>query len=247
MILRQFLHTDPVAASYLFGCGGRAAGAIVDPLGDLSPYLKAAEATGMRIRYVIDTHLHADHVSAGRALADASGAEYVLFAEAAAKFPFLGLRDGDLLGLGNVTIRVLHTPGHTPEHICLLVTDRTRADEPWFAFTGHTLMVGDLGRTELATSAEDGARALFGSVQRLKALPDYLEIFPGAYSGSVCGRSLSGKPTSTIGFEKRHNKAFRIPDEGEFVRAMLADIPPPPAQAAEIRAINAGRVAAAAE
>jgi glyoxylase-like metal-dependent hydrolase (beta-lactamase superfamily II) len=150
------------------------------------------------------------------------------------------VRDGDLLGLGNVTIRVLHTPGHTPEHICLLVTDRTRADEPWFAFTGHTLMVGDLGRTELATSAEDGARALFGSVQRLKALPDYLEIFPGAYSGSVCGRSLSGKPTSTIGFEKRHNRAFRIPDEGEFVRAMLADIPPPPEQAAEIRAINSG-------
>ena len=240
MILRQFLHTDPVAASYLFGCGGRAAGAIVDPLGDPAPYLKAAEATGMRIRYVIDTHLHADHVSAGRALADASGAEYVLFAEAAAKFPFLGVRDGDLLGLGNVTIKVLHTPGHTPEHICLLVTDRTRADEPWFAFTGHTLMVGDLGRTELATSAEDGARALFGSVQRLKALPDYLEIFPGAYSGSVCGRSLSGKPTSTIGFEKRHNTAFRIPDEGEFVRAMLADIPPPPEQAAEIRAINSG-------
>ena len=238
MILRQFLHTDPVAASYLFGCGGRAAGAVVDPLGDPALTSEAAEATGMRIRYVIDTHLHADHVSAGRALAEASGAEYVLFAEAAAKFPFLGVRDGDVLELGNVTIKVLHTPGHTPEHICLLVTDRTRADEPWFAFTGHTLMVGDLGRTELATSAEDGARALFGSVQRLKALPDYLEIFPGAYSGSVCGRSLSGKPTSTIGFEKRHNKAFRIADEGEFVRAMLADIPPPPAQAAEIRAIN---------
>jgi glyoxylase-like metal-dependent hydrolase (beta-lactamase superfamily II) len=245
MILRQFLHTDPVAASYLFGCGGSAAGAVVDPLGDPSPSLKAAEATGMHIRYVIDTHLHADHVSAGRALADGSGAEYVLFAETAAKFPFLGVRDGDLLGLGNVTIRVLHTPGHTPEHICLLVTDRTRADEPWFAFTGHTLMVGDLGRTELATSAEDGARALFGSVQRLKALPDYLEIFPGAYSGSVCGRSLSGKPSSTIGFEKRHNKAFRIPNEDEFVHAMLAEIPPPPAQAAEIRAINSGRMAAA--
>jgi glyoxylase-like metal-dependent hydrolase (beta-lactamase superfamily II) len=224
MILRQFLHTDPVALSYLFGCGGRAAGAVVDPLGVLSPYLKAAEATGMRIRYVIDTHLHADHVSAGRALAEAASAEYVLFAGAAVNFPFLGVHDGDVLGLGN---------------------DRTRADEPWLAFTGHTLMVGDLGRTELATLAEEGARALFGSVQRLKALPDYLEILPGAYSGSVCGRSLSGKLTSTIGFEKRHNKAFRIPGESEFVRAMLADIPPPPAQAAEIRAINAGRMAAA--
>jgi glyoxylase-like metal-dependent hydrolase (beta-lactamase superfamily II) len=245
MILRQFLHTDPVALSYLFGCGGRAAGAVIDPLGDPSPYLKAAEATGMRIRYVIDTHLHADHVSAGRALAEAAGGEYVLFAGAAANFPFLGVHDGDVLGLGNVTVKILHTPGHTPEHISLLVTDRTRADEPWLVFTGHTLMVGDLGRTELATTAEEGARALFGSVQRLRALPDHLEILPGAYSGSVCGRSLSGKPSSTIGFEKRYNKAFRIPGESEFVRAMLAEIPPPPAQAAEIRAINSGRMAAA--
>lgn len=245
MILRQFLHSEPVAASYLFGCGGRAAAAVVDPLGDVAPYLKAAEATGMRIRYVIDTHLHADHVSAGRALAEAAGAEYVLFAEASANFPFRGVRDGDVLELGNVLITVLHTPGHTPEHISLLVTDRTRSDEPWFALTGHTLMVGDLGRTELATSAEEGARALFGSVQRLKALPDHLEVLPGAYSGSVCGRSLSGKPTSTIGFEKRYNKAFRIGDESEFVRAMVAEIPPPPPQAAEIRSVNSGRMAAA--
>ena len=245
MILRQFLHADPVAASYLIGCGGRAAAAVVDPLGDLAPYRKAAEATGMRIRYVIDTHVHADHVSAGRALAEAAGAESVLFAQAPVNFPFRGVRDREVLELGNVAIEVLHTPGHTPEHISLLVTDRTRADAPWFALTGHTLMVGDLGRTELATSAEDGARALFRSVQRLKVLPDYLEILPGAYSGSVCGRSLSGKPMSTVGFEKRFNKAFGIADESDFVRAMLADIPPPPPQAAEIRAVNSGRMAAA--
>src|SRR6202049_3389292 len=127
MILRQFLHSDPVALSYLFGCGGRAAGAVVDPVGDIAPYLSAAEATGMRIRYVIDTHLHADHLSTGRALAQAAGAEYVLFAEAAANFPFRGVRDGEVLELGNVSIEVLHTPGHTPEHVSLLVTDRTRS------------------------------------------------------------------------------------------------------------------------
>lgn len=240
MILRQFLHADPVAASYLLGCGGRAAGAVVDPVGDPAPYLAAAEATGLRIRYVIDTHLHADHISSGRDLAEAAGGEYVLFAGANAGFAFKGVEDGDVLELGNVTLTVLHTPGHTPEHISLLVTDRTRSPDPWFVLTGHTLMVGDLGRTELATSVEEGAQALFRSAARLKALPDHLEILPGAYSGSVCGRSLSGKPGSTIGFEKRNNRAFGIDDENEFVRTMAQDIPPPPQGAARIRAINSG-------
>jgi glyoxylase-like metal-dependent hydrolase (beta-lactamase superfamily II) len=246
MILRQYLHTDPVGASYLFGCAGRACAAVVDPIGDIGSYRRMADETGMRIRYVIDTHLHADHLSSGRALAEATGADYVLFEGAKVTFPFRGVRDGEELELGNVAIKVLHTPGHTPEHISMLVTDRTRSDEPWFVLTGHTLMVGDLGRTELAASAEEGALALFASMQRLKALPDYLEVLPGAFSGSVCGRSLSGKPVSTIGFEKRHNKAFGIEDAQDFVRAMIADIPPPPPQAAQIRAMNSG-IAAAAE
>lgn len=245
MILRQFLHTNPVAASYVFGCGGKAMGAVVDPLGDLAPYLGTAEQTGMRIRYVIDTHLHADHVSAGRELAKAAGAEYVLFADANVNFPFRKVRDEEVLELGNVTLKVLHTPGHTPEHISLLVTDHTRSGEPWFVLTGHTLMVGDLGRTELATSAEEGARNLFASARRLKSLPDYVEVLPGAYSGSVCGRSLSGNPISTIGFEKRYNKAFGIEDEGDFLQAMLIDVPPPPLSASDIRALNSGRKAAA--
>lgn len=240
MILRQFLHTDPVAISYLFGCGGKAAAAVVDPVGDIAPYLRAARDTGMRILYVVDTHIHADHVSAGRKLADAAGAEYVLFAEADAVPPFRAVRDGEVLELGNVVADILHTPGHTPEHISLLVTDRTRSKEPWFVLTGHTFMVGDVGRTELATTAEEGARVLFQSLQRLKALPDYLEVLPGAFSGSVCGRRLSGKPISTIGFERRHNAAFRIENEGEFVRAMMNDVPPPPERAAELRAVNAG-------
>lgn len=246
MILRQFLHTDPVAISYLFGCGGKASGAVVDPVGDVSRYIEAAAQTGMRILYVIDTHIHADHVSSGRSLAEAAGAEYVLFHEAQVAASFRGVRDGDVLELGNVTIEVMHTPGHTPEHVSLLVRDKTRSDDPWFILTGHTLMVGDLGRTELATDAKEGARVLFRSAQRLKTLPDYLEVLPGAYSGSVCGKSLSGKPTSTIGFEKRHNIAFRIENEEEFVQRMVTDIPPPPLQAAELRALNAG-VAVAAE
>lgn len=241
MILRQYLHHDPVASSYLLGCGSQAAAAVVDPVGDIQPYLDAAEAMGMRILHVVDTHVHADHLSPGRDLAAAVGAEYVLHEDADVDFPFRKVADGEVLELGNVLVTVMHTPGHTPEHISLQVTDRRRSLEPWFILTGHTLMVGDLGRTELASTAEDGARALFASAQRLKALPDYLEVLPGAYSGSVCGRSLSGKPSSTIGFEKRFNKALAIDEEARFISAMLADIPPPPAGAAVIRAANSGR------
>lgn len=246
MILRQYLDTTPiVAASYLFGCGGTGAGAVVDPTDEIERYLGEAEALGLPIRYVIDTHVHADHRSGGRDLARAAGAEYVLFSGAGAAYPFRGVADGDVVELGNVSVQVLHTPGHTPEHISLLVTDRTRGPEPWFVLTGHTLMVGDMGRTELASSAEEGARALFRSAERLRRLPDHLEVLPGAFSGSVCGRRLSGKVTSTIGFELRFNRAFSIREMEEFVALMLAEIPPRPPLADEIRAENLGMPSAA--
>jgi len=213
---------------------------VVDPQQEIAAYLEAAKAAGIQIRYVIDTHVHADHISGGRRLAKATGAEYVLHADAGASYNFRGVREGDVLELGNVLIQVLHTPGHTPEHISLLVTDKTRGPEPWFVLTGHTLMVGDLGRTELASDAEEGARGLFESVRKLKALPDYLEVYPGAFAGSVCGRSLSGKPSSTIGFERRFNKAFQLDDRDAFVQFMLQNIPAPPPRAEEIRAVNSG-------
>ena len=164
----------------------------------------------------------------------------MLHESAGARFRFRGVKDNEELDLGNVRIRVLHTPGHTPEHIALAVIDKTRGSEPWFLLSGHTLMVGDLGRTELASSAEEGARSLFRSMQKLKTLPDYLEVLPGAFSGSVCGRSLSGKPSSTLGFERRFNSAFQIDNEAAFVRHMLENIPQPPAEATRIRAINLG-------
>ena len=189
MILRQFLHADPVGASYLFGCAGRASAAVVDPVGEIAPYLRVAQETGMHIRYVIDTHLHADHLSSARSLAEATGADYFLHEDAKVGFPFRGMRDGEDLELGNVTMKVLHTPGHTPEHISMLVTDRTRSDEPWFVLTGHTLMVGDLGRTEFATSAEDGARAV-----RKRAAAQGAARLSGSPAGRVFGFRLRAQP-----------------------------------------------------
>ena len=211
-----------------------------DPIEDPQSYVRVADENGMKVRYVIDTHVHADHISCGRKLAELAGAKYVLHASAGAAYDFFPVKEGEVLDMGNVQIQVMHTPGHTPEHISLLVTDKTRGPEPWFLLSGHTLMVGDLGRTELASSAEEGARALFETIQRLKTLPDHIEVLPGAFSGSVCGRSLSGKPMSTIGFERRFNKAFQISDRDEFVRHMLQNIPTPPPDAATIRAINLG-------
>jgi glyoxylase-like metal-dependent hydrolase (beta-lactamase superfamily II) len=224
------------AASYLFGCPTKGIGAVVDPIGDIERYLKESEEGQVPLSYVIDTHLHADHVSSGRELAAVTGADYVIFAGTDANYPFRGVEDGEVLHMGNTEVEVLHTP----EHLSLLVTDHARADEPWLVVTGHTLMVSDMGRTELATSAEEGAKALFRSVERLRRLPDHLGVFPGAFSGSVCGRGLSGNPSSTIGFERRHNRAFGLEDEAEFMKLMLEDIPVPPRDAARIRATNLG-------
>jgi glyoxylase-like metal-dependent hydrolase (beta-lactamase superfamily II) len=245
MILRQYLDTDPVVVtSYLVGCGGRGTAAVVDPAGDPARYIAEACDLGMSIHFVIDTHVHADHISSGRELARAVGAAYVLHESAAAEYDYRAVADRDRLEIGNVTVDILHVPGHTPEHVALLVTDRTRADEPWLVLTGHTLMVGDMGRTELATSAEEGARALFESAERLRRLADHVIVLPGAFSGSVCGRGLSGNPVSTIGFERRFNRAFAIADREAFIAYMMRDIPPPPPRAAATRAQNLGVLAA---
>ncbi len=241
MLFRQYLDKEPViAASYLLGCPTQGIGAVVDPIRDVGHYLKEAEEGDVPIRYVIDTHMHADHISSGRELAEAAGAEYVLLAGTETNYAFRGVEEGEILHMGNTQVEVLHTPGHTPEHVSLVVTDHARADEPWLVLTGHTLMVSDMGRTELATSAEEGARALFHSAEKLRRLPDHLGVFPGAFSGSVCGRGLSGNPSSTIGFERRHNRAFALEKEGEFIELMLEEIPDPPLNAKQIRATNLG-------
>lgn len=243
MLFRQYLHHDPVVAiSYFFGCGSRSQGVVVDPVEEaVDFYIEESKRLGMDIRYVIDTHLHADHISGARELAKKTGAAYVMHQSAATAFSFQSVEDGDEIVAGNTVIRILHTPGHTPEHISLVVTDRARGEDPWFIVTGHTLMVGDVGRTELASDVKAGAMQLYESLfQKILVLPDELEVYPGAYSGSVCGRSLSGKPSSTIGFEKKSNKALRLKEKDAFVSFMTENIPEPPAGYQEIRAYNSG-------
>ncbi|PRZ17063.1 glyoxylase-like metal-dependent hydrolase (beta-lactamase superfamily II) [Laceyella sediminis] len=242
MIFRQYLHTNPIAISYLFGCGSKAQGVVVDPVEDIDLYIEEAKKLGLNIEYVFDTHLHADHVSGGRKLAEQTGAKYILHRSADVQYDFTPVDDGDEIMAGNTKIKILHTPGHTPEHISLLVSDTPRGDEPWFVVTGHTLMVGDVGRTELASSLEKGAGDLYDSLfNKLMKLDDHIEVYPGAYSGSVCGRFLSGKPSSTIGFEKRLNKALQIQSKEEFVEFMTKDIPPKPENYEKIRKINEGK------
>ena len=159
-------------------------------------------------------------------------------AQADVEFPFRSVTDGDVLELGNVSVRVLETPGHTPEHIALLVTDHRRGDDPWCLFSGHTLMIGDMGRTELVTNKAAGARLLYSSAKILRALPDHVVVLPGAFSGSVCGRGLSGNPVSTVGYERRFNEAFAIEEERAFVGYMMTDTPENPPGADRIRQAN---------
>jgi glyoxylase-like metal-dependent hydrolase (beta-lactamase superfamily II) len=242
MIFRPFFYFDTGCAAYVFGCAGKGLAAVVDPQnGDLDSYIEFAAAKGMRITHVIDSHVHADHISGGRALAERTGGVYALHESAPVAFPFLPLPDGQEIGLGNVTVKVLHTPGHTPESICLLVTDTTRGAEPWFVLTGDTLFVGSVGRPDLSDRVEQGARDLYRSLQRwILPLPDDLEVYPGHFSGSVCGKGMSGKPMSTLGFEKRFNPLLRAASEDGFVSTLTQTILPEPLNKAQIIRRNQG-------
>jgi hydroxyacylglutathione hydrolase len=247
MIFRQILHPATGCASYIFGCTGKKALAVVDAhIEHVDDYLAVAEEAASPIVAIIETHMQADHLSGATALAARTGAPIYLHEAADVTFSHRLLRDGDELELGNDYVRVLHTPGHSPDSICVLVGDRTRGEDPWFVLTGDTLFVGDAGRPDLtaeqpapaSAAAAGAAQALYASLQRLLALPDALEIFPAHFSGSLCGRSLSGKPSSTIGFERRFNAALRAASVEDFVRSMLTDLPEPPARHQEIRAAN---------
>ncbi|MEK6273465.1 MAG: MBL fold metallo-hydrolase [Actinomycetota bacterium] len=252
MYFRQLLNDESACASYLFGCNTAGELAVVDPHADLvDDYIAAAEAQGSRIAAVLETHLQADHISGLPELVDRTGATAYLPAGSGVEFDHRRLGDGELVELGNTAIQAIATPGHATAHHAYLVTDRRRGEEPWMILTGDALLVGDAGRPDLHAhgdqTVEEMARTLYRSLtERLLALPDDLLLFPAHYSGSVCGRGLSGNPTSTLGFERRHNDALAYESEDEFVAALIEDIPPAPQHQAEIIAANrAGRRPAA--
>ena len=244
MYFRQLLNDETACASYLLGCKTRNEFAVVDPHVDLvDEYVTLAEAQGVPIVAVFETHVQADHVSGLPELVARTGARAYLPEGAGVEFEHHALRDGEVVKLGNTELEAVATPGHALAHHAYLVTDHRRADEPWFVLTGDALLIGDAGRPDLHAhgehTVEQMARSLYRSLtERLLTLPDHLALYPAHYSGSVCGRGLSANPISTIGFERRHNGALQHDSEDVFVQALIRDIPPAPEQQAAIVAAN---------
>lgn len=243
LYLKQFVRDESGCAAYLVGSLRAGRAAVVDPQWYIEPYLQAAAAKGLRITDVIETHLHADHISGGRRLAAATGATIAIHAAAEVRYPHRSLRDGDIIDLGEVELRVLHTPGHRPDNITLLVTDRDRAPEPCAALTGDALFVGGVGRPDLGGEAERYASTLYDTLfDKLLKLPDWVEVYPAHVGGSACGAGLSGATSSTIGFERRYNYATQPRTREQFIALVTQELPPQPANCQAIIAKNRGEL-----
>ena len=250
MFVKRFFEPSLAQASYLIGCARTGEAIVIDANRDVDQYIAAAGQEGLRITQVSETHIHADYVSGSRELAQRTGASLCLSDEGDKdwKYQFAHdrkLKDGDRIVVGNVMLDVLHTPGHTPEHITFLVTDGAAADRPMAAVTGDFIFVGDVGRPDLLERAanikgtmEKGAQTLWRSLQKFATYEDWLQLWPGHGAGSACGKGISSIPASTLGYERRFNWAFRTKSENEFIASVLAGQPEPPVYFATMKKVN---------
>jgi len=253
MFFKRFYDDSLAQASYMIGCQRTGEALVVDPNRDIAQYIDAARDEKLRIAQVTETHIHADFVSGARELAAQTGAQLLLSGEGGADWQYAYaadagarvLHDGNVFTIGNIHIEVLHTPGHTPEHISFLVTDGPASREPWGILTGDFVFVGDVGRPDLleraaghANTMEAGGRALFRSLARFRALPDHVQVWPGHGAGSACGKALGAVASSTAGYEKLSNWALASMTEDEFVHSVLEGQPEPPAYFAQMKRIN---------
>jgi glyoxylase-like metal-dependent hydrolase (beta-lactamase superfamily II)/rhodanese-related sulfurtransferase len=241
---RQFVDDDLGCASYLIGDESSGEAVVVDPAYAIEQYLDGAEKLHLKITHVLETHTHADHISGHGRFALEHDVPVHVHPEANAEYPHEALEDGQEISLGDVKIRVLHTPGHRPEHCCFVVTDESRGNSPWLVVTGDSLLIGDAARPDLASEAIEGATGLYGSLQRLLELPDGVELYPGHVAGSLCGAGMSSKASSTIGFERRFNHALNV-EQDEFVQERANSSTPRPPNMDNIVELNRGPFLAA--
>ena len=236
-------------ASYFVGCQATKEAIVIDPRRDINEYLEIAEREKLKITKITETHIHADFLSGARKLAAATGAEILLSDEGGKdwsyEFAHTGLKDKNVFKVGNLKFEVIHSPGHTPEHISFLLTDTASSTNPIMIFTGDFVFVGDIGRPDLLEKAagitgtqEIGARQMFNSLKRFKALPDYVQVWPGHGVGSACGKALGAVPSSTVGYEKLVNWALNIDDEAKFMKTLLDGQPEPPKYFAMMKKLN---------
>ncbi len=238
MIIRQFFIPGIAHSSYIVA-GSRTC-AVVDPSRDVGRYISAAREMGLRITHIMETHLHADFISGHLDLAEATGAEIYAPKSGKCEFPHTALVEGDEVPLEHIHFRIIETAGHTPEHISYVATDTSRGETPVALFCGDTLFVGDVGRPDLFPGkAEELASALYDNLHtKIMTLPDECEVYPAHGMGSLCGRAMAAKRTSTVGYEKKYNYALRIGERNEFVRALTSDMPAAPDHFARCSEIN---------
>ncbi|MAS33729.1 MAG: MBL fold metallo-hydrolase [Anaerolineaceae bacterium] len=241
MYLQQYFIDGLGCASYLLGCESMGIAAVIDPDRDVEKYLATAAKRGLKITHIVETHLHADHVSGNTELAARTGAEIYIHEAAHAEFQHHKLEGGDTITLGNVELRVRFTPGHTPESISLQIVDKTRADEPWMIMTGDTLFVGDAGRPDLVglEAARELAADMHNTLQsEYLTLGDGVMVLPGHGAGSLCGKSIGSVLSSTVGFERHHNPALQIDDRDAYIEFATADLPEQPGNHKRIKQMN---------